>query len=185
MEMREGEYIVDHLAALGLTPDDIDILVVSHFDIDHAGNLLPFTNAKIIVQQLQYEVAKDGHLRFAATQDQWDNPLIRFRLAYGDVRIADGIELIESSGHVPGHQSLLLQLPNTGAVLLTCDAILNSSMTDANNRIPDVSADNDAEARNSTYKLMELSKTRGVKLVIFGHDSEQWPLLKKSPEFYN
>lgn len=185
MDMRSGEFIVDHLATIGLTPNDIDILVLSHFNIDHAGNLLPFMNAELIVQRQQYLTAKGSHPRFVSTQDQWDNPLIRFRLVEGDVQIADGVDLIESSGHVPGHQSLMIRLPQTGPVLLTVDAILNSAMTDADQRILDVSAVDDAQARESTRKLMALAKREEVKLVIFGHDSEQWSRLKKAPDFYD
>ena len=185
MAMRPGEYIVDQLAVIGLTPDDIDILVVSHLDIDHAGNLLPFSKAEILVQQQQYAAAKAGHPRFTATQEQWDNPLIRFRLLAGDVKIAEGVELIASSGHVPGHQSVLLHLPHTGPVLLTVDAILNATMTDAAARMVDVSADNDAEARDSTRKLMALAQREEAKLVLFGHDSAQWAGVKKAPDFYS
>jgi len=147
MVMRPGEYIVDQLAAIGVTPADINLLVVSHFDIDHAGNLLPFAKAEILVQQQQYAAARAGHPRFTATQQQWDNPLVRFRVLVGDVTIAEGVELIASSGHVPGHQSVLLHLPQTGPVLLTVDAILNGSMTDAATRMVNASADNDPKAK--------------------------------------
>lgn len=150
----------------------------------HAGNLSKFCHAEMVVQRQQYEAAKAGHPRFALTQDQWQNPSIRFRLIDGDEEIAPGIELIKSSGHVPGHQSLLIRLPETGPVLLTVDAILNSSMTDADTRVTDVSADNDADARASTRKLMALARQQEVALIIFGHDSKQWPLLKHAPDCY-
>ena len=35
----------------------------------------------------------------------------------------NGLELIEISGHVPGHQSVLVRLPRTGPVLLAIDAV--------------------------------------------------------------
>jgi N-acyl homoserine lactone hydrolase len=133
---------------------------------------------------LQYETAKAGHPRFLSTKDQWNDDSIKFRLIDGDQEIEAGIKLIESSGHVPGHQSILLKLPETGPVLLTVDAILNSSMIDGDNQSLDVSAVDDAQARISTKKLMKIAKEESVQLIIFGHDSEQWEKLEKTPSYY-
>ena len=47
----------------------------------------------------------------------------RIRLVDGDTELLPGITLIETSGHVPGHQSVLVRLSKTGAVLLTVDAV--------------------------------------------------------------
>ncbi len=180
---QEG-YIINRLAEIGLKPTDIDLVVLSHLDFDHTGNLLPFAHAEIIVQRLQYETAKAGHPRFASTKDQWNDDSIKFRLIDGDQEIESGLTLIESSGHVPGHQSILLRLPETGNVLLTVDAILNSAMTDGDNRKVDISALDDAQSRVSTKKLMKLAKDENVQLILFGHDSEQWVRLKKAPDHY-
>ena len=43
--------IVEQLAALGLRPDDIDIVVSTHFDIDHAGCHDAFPQAEHVVQR--------------------------------------------------------------------------------------------------------------------------------------
>ena len=40
------------------------------------------------------------------------------------------------------------------------------------------------EVRASTRKLVELARHEGVALVIFGHDAEQWPTLKKTLDYY-
>src|SRR5579883_3017660 len=34
---RQVKNVIEHLSDLGLHPDDIDILICTHFDIDHAG----------------------------------------------------------------------------------------------------------------------------------------------------
>lgn len=185
IDVHQEDFIVNRLAEIGLKPADIDLVILSHLDYDHAGNLLHFAHAEMIIQKLQYETAKTLHPRFLSTKDQWNNDSIKFRLIDGNQEVETGIKLIESSGHVPGHQSILLKLPETGKVLLTVDTILNSSMTDGDNRPLDVSAVDDAQARISTSKLMKIVKEESVKLIIFGHDSEQWPLLKKSSEFYS
>ncbi|MFC4210961.1 N-acyl homoserine lactonase family protein [Pedobacter lithocola] len=181
--VNQEDFIVNRLAEIGLKPTDIDLVVLSHLDYDHAGNLLPFGHAEVIIQRLQYETAKVGHPRFLSTKDQWNDDSIKFRLIDGDQEIGAGIKLIESSGHVPGHQSIVLKLPETGPVLLTVDAVLNSSMTDGDNRPLDVSAVDDAQARISTKKLMKIAKEENVQLIIIGHDSEQWEKLEKAPSY--
>jgi N-acyl homoserine lactone hydrolase len=40
------------------------------------------------------------------------------------------------------------------------------------------------EVRASTRKLLDLVAQEHIQLIVFGHDGEQWPTLKKSPEFY-
>src|SRR5258706_581743 len=41
--------VLEHLAALGLHPDDIEMLICTHFDVDHAGYHDTFTRAELIV----------------------------------------------------------------------------------------------------------------------------------------
>src|SRR2546425_12766980 len=53
--------VLDHLADLGLHPDDIDLLICTHFDVDHAGHHDAFTKAELIVQRKHYELARSGH----------------------------------------------------------------------------------------------------------------------------
>lgn len=178
-----GKNVVEQLAQLGLQPGDIDLLICTHFDTDHAGRLSAFTNAELIVQRQHYELARSGYPRFAGTRSEWDHPDLRYRLVDGDIELLPGLELIETSGHVPGHQSVLVRLPETGPVLLTIDAVsVQSAFT------PDRQAgplDEDEETlRASTRKLLDLVQREQVSLVIFGHDGEQWQTLKKVPDAY-
>ena len=107
----------------------------------------------------------------------------RIRLVDGDTELLPGLELIETSGHVPGHQSVLVRLPKTGAILLTIDAVpFGAGFTRGE---PDDGSNPNGEAgRASTIKLLDLVEREQIGLVIFGHDTEQWKGLKKLPEFY-
>ena len=107
----------------------------------------------------------------------------RIRLVDGDTELLPELELIETSGHVPGHQSVLLRLPKTGAILLTIDAVPFGEGFTRDQQ--DDGSNPDAEAtRASTIKLLDLVEREHIGLVIFGHDNEQWKTLKKVPEFY-
>jgi N-acyl homoserine lactone hydrolase len=176
--------VLEQLALLGLHADDIDLLICTHFDADHSGHHAAFTNAELIVQRQHYELAHSGYARFASTRSQWDHPSLRYRLIDGDIQLLPGLELIETSGHVPGHQSVLVRLPETGPVLLAIDAVAQqTSFTHERDAGP---MDMDVEMlRASTRKLLALAEREQVALTIFGHDGEQWQALKKAPDFYS
>jgi N-acyl homoserine lactone hydrolase len=114
----------------------------------------------------------------------WDQPSLRYRLIDGDTALLPGIELIETSGHVPGHQSVLVRLPETGPVLLAIDAVTQAAHFDAERRELGPHDMDASGVRASTRKLIELSRREGVALVVFGHDAAQWPTLKKAPDYY-
>jgi N-acyl homoserine lactone hydrolase len=174
--------IYQQLASIGLKPDDIDTVISTHYDIDHAGRHAAFTKAQYVVQRVHHLDAASNP-RFAATRPQWDQPMERIRLVDGDTELLPGLELIETSGHVPGHQSVLVRLPKTGAILLPIDAVPFGEGFTCDEQ--DDGSNPDAEAiRASTIKLLDLVEREHIGLVIFGHDKEQWETLKKAPEFY-
>lgn len=177
-----GQNVIEQLALLGLQPGDIDTLICTHFDLDHAGHHSAFAHAEFIVQQTHYALAQH-HPRFARARPEWDQSTIRYRLLEGDTQLLPGLRLIETSGHTQGHQSVLVQLPETGTVLLTIDAVPEQSAF-----TPDRQAgpmDEDVEAlRASTRKLLDLVQHEPVSFVIFGHDTQQWQTLKKVPDYY-
>jgi len=177
-----GQDVIQQLGSIGLQPDDIDTIISTHYDGDHAGRHAAFTKAQYVVQRVHHLDAASNP-RYSDVRPQWDQPMERIQLVDGDTELRPGLELIETSGHVPGHQSVLVRLSKTGAVLLTIDAVafregfVRDLADDGNNP--------DAEAiRASTNKLLNLVEREKVGLVIFGHDREQWEGLKKLPEYY-
>jgi N-acyl homoserine lactone hydrolase len=162
--MRPEDSIISRLASIGLKPGDIRLLICTHLDPDHSGNHELFTNAELIIQKKHYEAARAGHVRAARTRDHWDLPGLRYRLIEGDTKLVPGVELIESTGHVPGHQSVLVRLPHTGPVLLAIDAIPDASMLNADTRTISPNDDNEADTRASTRKLTDLARRESVKL---------------------
>jgi N-acyl homoserine lactone hydrolase len=186
MEITIERGVVGHLADLGLRPDDIDIVICTHFDPDHAGQLAAFTNAEFVIQREHDALARGGDPRFDAARPLWDNPAVRYRLVDGDTELLPGIELIESSGHVPGHQSVLVRLPRTGAVLLGIDALPfdMAPFTPETRPVNDFDMD-EAATRASTRKLLDLAARERVALVVYGHDSAQWQELETAPACYD
>ena len=180
---RQEKNVLEHLSEQGLQPDDIDILICTHFDIDHAGYHDAFTKAELIVQRAHYELARSGHPRFAAARTHWDHPALHYRMIDGDTELLPGLTLLETSGHTTGHQSVLIRLPQTGPVLLAIDAVMMQHTFTPDRRAWPLD-ENEEELRASTCKLLDLVEHEHVKLVIFGHDGLQWQTLRKAPEYY-
>lgn len=181
-EFENGQDVIEQLASIGLKPEDIDTVISTHYDGDHAGRHAAFTKAQYVVQRVHHLDAATNP-RYAYIRPQWDQPMARIRLVDGDTDLLPGLELIETSGHVPGHQSVLVRLPQTGAILLTIDAVpFGERFTrdaQGDDRNPDAEA-----IRASTIKLLDLVEQEHIGLVVFGHDTEQWHGLKKLPAYY-
>ncbi|MBX3064588.1 MAG: N-acyl homoserine lactonase family protein [Anaerolineae bacterium] len=172
-----------NLADLNLTPADIDTVICTHFDIDHAGNNDAFPHAELIVQRSHYELARSGHERFADGRAHWDHPDLRYRLIDGDTELLPGLTLLETSGHTLGHQSVLLHLPNTGNILLAIDAVSFGSQFTIDRTASPV--EDLEQVLASTRKLIDIAEREKVALVIFHHDGKQWQTLKTAPAFYD
>lgn len=178
-----GKNVVEQLAEIGLGPEDIDTVVCTHYDRDHIGYHSKFTNAEFVVQRKHHEAALHGLERFARSRVHWDLSGRKYRLIDGDVELFPGLQVVETSGHVPGHQSVLIHLPQTGAVLLAIDAVTRKEFWREDRKTGPKDMDRDGTIA-STRKLMDLAEREKVTLVVCGHDSDGWKALKKLPEYY-
>jgi N-acyl homoserine lactone hydrolase len=74
----------------------------------------------------------------------------------------------------------MVELPRTGPVLLTGDAVSRPAEIDERfDTAPDPEA-----AQASAARLMRLAGERGA-FVIWGHGPDQWSTLRKAPLFYD
>lgn len=179
---KNGKNVLEHLADLGLSPNDINLLICTHFDVDHADYHDAFPSAEFIVQRTHYELTRSGHPRYAAARAHWDYRSLCYRLMDGDSKLLPGLTLLETSGHALGHQSVLVQLPQTGKVLLAIDAVVLQRLFTPERKAWPI--EDEEQLRASTQKLLDIVEREQVAVVVFGHDGEQWQTLKKAPEYY-
>jgi N-acyl homoserine lactone hydrolase len=176
--------LIAQLAGLGLRPEQIDYVVCSHLDPDHAGNHDLFPESIFVVQREHLELARSGSVpRLEQARAHWDLPHLKYQTVDGDTELLPGIELIESSGHIHGHQSVLVRLPETGNVLLAIDAITQEAALDPEQRpMTRFDVDHD-QARVTTRKLVDLAAEEDA-FIVRGHDPVQWPTLVRYPDCY-
>lgn len=165
------------LARAGTRPAAIDLFLLTHSHIDHLGGLFDFPQAPLLVAERERALPRP--LYWSGGQP-WDWPERETIRLASDVRLGPGLEVLQAPGHAPGQLALLVELPRTGPVLLTSDAISRPSEIDEGF----VTAPDPALALDSARRLMRLAKERGA-FVIYGHGPEQWPELRKAPDFYD
>lgn len=185
-DLTESEHIVAQLAGLDLTPGEIDLVVNTHLHPDHAGNNDAFPDAEFVVQRAEHEAAlAEAQPTFAWARRHWDAPSLKYRTAEGDTTLASGVDLIDTRGHSPGHQSVLVRLPHTGPVLIAGDALPFSTATDADTRLIGPFDFDEPAVRLSTRRLAEVAAQEHVAFMVFSHDSAQWSTLRTGAHYYD
>jgi glyoxylase-like metal-dependent hydrolase (beta-lactamase superfamily II) len=165
------------LGRVGVKPADIKYVAISHAHPDHVGNLAMFPHSTLLVQQAEYDwpTPFGQTLRAAASAV---NTLEGDHDVFGD----GSVTIIATPGHTPGHQSLLVKLPKTGALLLSGDAVHFKSNWD-NRRVPENNFDKD-KTIDSMQRIADIVTKHKAQLWI-NHDKAQSNGLKKAPGFYD
>jgi len=172
---RRPKTLAAQLDELGVKPSDIKFVAVSHTHPDHVGNVTLFPQSTLLVQKAEYDWPSPLGPRFKpehpATKLDGDHDV------FGD----GSVVIIATPGHTPGHQSLLVKLRMTGAVLLSGDAVHFKENWD-NRRVPSQNTDKD-QTNASMQRMADLMAKENAQLWI-NHDKAQRDTLKMSPEFY-
>jgi N-acyl homoserine lactone hydrolase len=168
---------VARLAELGVAPRDVDAVIATHFDFDHAGRFDVFgpLGTDVFVQRAHLGAALSNPDRY--DPKLWNVPGLRWQVLDGDSEIEPGLSVIRTDGHATGHQSVIVDT-DQGAVILAVDAIDNARFL-ATREFPDYFDDADAASR-SIDRLLALAAESNAP-IIFGHDYDQWQTLPHSP----
>ena len=176
-DMDPDDDIVNRLAEAGLTPADVDYVINTHLHFDHAGNNFLFTDSTIFVQRQQYEFA-DGHESFP--NQYWNLPELRYELVDGAAEVLPGVRVLPTPGHVPGHQSVVLSLPETGTVILSGDAVHVAKSYELDNWDGHMDP---AAARVSAHMLQQMAEEQHAEYLL-GHEPAQITQYPRFPHVY-
>lgn len=172
---RHPKTLAAQLEQLGLKPSDIKYVAVSHSHPDHVGNIAMFPQSMLLVQKAEYEWPSPTGPRF--------RPELLVTKLEGDHDVfGDGsVTIVATPGHTPGHQSLLVRLRKTGAVLLSGDAVHFKENWD-NRRVPDIN--NNKEQSSASMQRMADTLAKEKAQLWINHDKAQRDGQKLSPDFY-
>lgn len=180
--MQPGDDVLTGLSCIGVTPDEIDVVVCSHLHPDHCGCNAFFKRATVMVHTKEVAAArKPDAVPMGYLAAEWDfgtfDELSGQRDVFGDGKIV----LVELPGHTPGSIGALVQLEKSGAFLLAADTVslrvtLDTGVTPKNTQ--------DRDALEKSLAEVRRIEARGAT-VLYGHDAAQWDTLRKGAEFYD
>ena len=180
------------LADLGLTVEDIDLLICSHLHYDHAGNIKMFQGTeagkRILISEQE---AHEAFVKVAMSPNgvsgaYFQNEIIMDGIGYQtiseDTWISDDVFLFIQRGHTPGVIGLLIRTENNGTFIFPSDAVYSKLNFGPPVVLPGLCVDPDAYWEN-VARLQGRKEEYNAK-VIFGHDVEDLKQWKLSPYFY-
>ncbi len=155
--------IAAQLSEFGLEPQEIDTVINTHLHFDHCGNNRLFTSSEIFVQQDELTAAEE---KFYTLKEWFDYPDARIKALAGDTKNAEGVQVILTPGHTPGHQSVLVESTD-GAILIAAQVAFSSEefKTGGNPKVQ--GHEGFAEAYCDSISRL---KMLGARRILFSHD---------------
>ena len=120
--------VVDQLAKLGVKPEQIQYVGISHYHGDHTGQVASFPQATLLIGQGDWNAItapKPAAGVNAPPFAHWISgggkvePLPADKDVFGDGTVI----ILNTPGHTPGHHSLLVKLREKGNFLITGDLV--------------------------------------------------------------
>ncbi len=180
----------DQLATIGLKPNDITYVALSHTHGDHIGNVSLFPNTTVLMQRAEYawisspDGPNDNVNKLKALARKLLGAPKHLKLLDGDTDVFGdgGVTLVSTPGHTPGSQSLLVHLKNSGFIILSGD-VVHLEENFEKDMVPSLNTDKAASIA-SMERIKRMIATYKAKFFI-NHDKAESDTLKLLPAFYD
>lgn len=116
------------LAHLGMSCADVDIVINTHLHFDHCANNYLFPQAKIVVAKAEWAAGENPVPEQAILYQEREWLLEPLRaenytlLQEDDAEVTEGVVVMQTPGHTPGHQVVLAETPE-GIVCMAGDSV--------------------------------------------------------------
>jgi N-acyl homoserine lactone hydrolase len=186
------------LGKIGLKPDDIKFVVVSHLHLDHGGNVAKFPNSTLVAQKDEIRNAfwpEPGMARgyipgdvAALRSDLGEAMPNRYKMIQltGDMDIFGDNSVVVKRwvGHTPGSQMMVVRLPKSGTIILTGDNVYFRENVEKN-ILPNVVLAYDPPGILRAYEWIRFMQATEKADFFSAHDPDAFKALKKPPEYYD
>lgn len=177
-----AETVKAQLARIGVTPDKLRFIGVSHYHFDHSSQAKDFPNATLLIGREDWELLRrSSDRRDRAGLLPWIeggakvDPVQGDRDVFGDGRVL----MLAMPGHTPGHHALLVTLEDKRSVLLSGDQFHTRPAFEAG-KLPGNNDDPVAAAASAARFRMLAEEGRAT--VIIQHEPEDIARLPIFPE---
>jgi len=162
----ENESLDKALHIIGVSPEEIDTVILTHLHWDHASNNHVFPNARFIVQQKEHDYLTAPEPENKAGYDSELVLRTDYELVDGDIDVLSGISVVLAPGHSTGMQCVVVET-GAGKYILGGDLITLFENWEAEPHIPNgVFYDLNAILES----LEKIDRINGTMLP--GHDEE-------------
>jgi glyoxylase-like metal-dependent hydrolase (beta-lactamase superfamily II) len=183
MVLTVGRTVVDQLRQIGVRPDQVNFVGISHRHDDHTGQAADFPKATLLIGAEDFETVK-GRAESAPRFAPWIKGGSKVEKVQGDHDVfGDGsVVMLDMPGHTEGHHSLLVRLPRTGPVLLTGD-LYHFTENVRNRGVPSFNTDR-SQTLASMDRFDRIARQLKAKVVIQHEpgDIAKLPALPKSAQ---
>ncbi|MFT4307060.1 MAG: MBL fold metallo-hydrolase [Microbacterium sp.] len=175
-----GDPLRDQVAEAGLDWADLAAALLTHAHFDHTGAArLLAPGQPLMLQRREWEHVRGvadprAHFLF---RDDLDREGLTLVLLDGDAAIAPGVTAIDTSGHTPGHQSIVIELPDRTVVFAGDAADLRANVDGCVACGSTVGAEGPERARAAAGRLAALDARPDTE-VWPAHDPE-WPVWRE------
>ncbi len=116
----EESQLVEDLAKLHLSPNDIDYILMTHLHFDHVSGLTKLVNdqlvsiferAEIITSQIEWDEMRSPNIRSKSTywRENWEPIQTQVQPFEKEREITEGIKMIHTGGHSDGHCIIVIE----------------------------------------------------------------------------
>lgn len=176
--------VLNQLKQIGMSPDDIDFIALSHTHFDHSGHANALKNSTWLVQEAEYNMITSDEVKKGENAGLFDaiSELTSIKKLNGDYDVfGDGSVIIKSMpGHTPGHQVLYIDLAENGPTLLTGD-LYHLYENREHKRVPIFNFDVD-QTLKSMDAFEKFAREKNAK-VYLQHQKEDFNKMPKAPNY--
>jgi glyoxylase-like metal-dependent hydrolase (beta-lactamase superfamily II) len=181
MVLTVGRTVVEQLRQIGIRPEQVNFVGISHRHDDHTGQAADFPKATLLIGAEDFETVK-GRAESAPRFAPWTKSGSKVEKVQGDHDVfGDGsVVMLDMPGHTEGHHSLLVRLAGMGPVLLTGD-LYHFTENVRNRGVPSFNTDR-AETLASMDRFDRIAANLKAKVIIQHEpaDIAKLPLFPKS-----
>ena len=190
----EEQRLDNALRRIGVSPEEIDVVINTHLHADHCSFNRIFKNATWMIQRRELMEALVPEVHELTYVKGCFDVGLSTKLLDGDYEVAKGVHILDTNGHTAGHQSVAIETEKSGVFLVTGDASMSKDNFPGESKIspqgwpcsPILDAKKHMRSLERLKEYVDTTRARmhSTCTLVYGHDHEEFLKLKQAPKYY-